>query len=134
MLLNALMCVARTFSETLNQSELAGASWGVPRPRNWHALDAAVAVSGLGVEPEYGLETSEVNRRRLCHGPNALQKIRPRPAWRLLVDQFASIVIALLAAVVAWLVYGSFHFKKATAEVPAFVGSVFAGSKALAFY
>src|SRR5258705_616261 len=130
------MCVARTFSETLNQGELAGASWGVPRPRNWHALDAAVAVSELGVEPEHGLETSEVNRRRLCHGPNALQKIRPRPAWRLLVDQFASIVIALLAvaAVVARLVYGSFHFKKATSEVPAFVGSVFAGSKALTFY
>ncbi|HYJ84818.1 MAG TPA: HAD-IC family P-type ATPase, partial [Pyrinomonadaceae bacterium] len=46
----------------------------------------------------------EVNQRHLLYGPNALQKIRPRPAWRLLVDQFTSIVIALLAvaAAVAW--------------------------------
>ena len=57
------------------------------------------------MEPAQGLATSEVNKRRLRYGPNALQKIRPRPAWRLLVDQFASIVIALLAvaAAVAWI-------------------------------
>jgi Ca2+-transporting ATPase len=35
---------------------------------------------------------------------NALQRIQSRPAWRVLVDQFASIVIALLAiaAVISW--------------------------------
>ena len=46
----------------------------------------------------------EVARRREQYGPNALQTIRPRSAWRILIDQFASLVIALLAvaAVVAW--------------------------------
>ncbi len=62
-------------------------------------------VAELDVDPARGLATSEVNKRQLRYGPNAIQEIRPRPAWRLLVDQFASIVIALLAvaAAVAWI-------------------------------
>ena len=99
------MCVARTFSGPLDPAGLGAPVVGLPSARNWHALDAAVAVTELGVDPAQGLATSEVNKRRRQYGPNALQKIRPRPAWRLLVDQFASIVIALLAvaAAVAWI-------------------------------
>ena len=106
------MSVARTILEPSNQAELTTASaWGVPSPRDWHALEAAVAVSELGVETERGLAISEVAKRRLRYGPNALQKVRPRPAWRLLVDQFASIVIALLAvaAGVAWITGDGFE-------------------------
>src|SRR6185503_9420563 len=70
----------------------------------WHSLDAGVVVTRLDVDPSKGLNAFEVDKRRLRHGPNALQKVQPRPAWRLLVDQFTSIVIGLLAvaAVVAW--------------------------------
>jgi Ca2+-transporting ATPase len=59
----------------------------------------------LDVNPQSGLTASQVNERVLRYGRNALQQIKSRPAWRVLIDQFASIVIALLAfaAAVAWL-------------------------------
>jgi Ca2+-transporting ATPase len=57
------------------------------------------------VDPLSGLTTSQARERQLRFGRNALQQVKSRPAWRVLVDQFASIVIALLAfaAAVAWL-------------------------------
>lgn len=60
--------------------------------------------AALAVNPAQGLATSDGNERRLTFGANAIQTIRPRPAWRMIVDQFASLVIALLAvaAAVAW--------------------------------
>ena len=100
------MYVAQTFSEPFDQPAFPGGSVpAVAGERNWHALEAAAVVTELAVDPARGLATSEVNQRHLRYGPNALQEIRPRPAWRLLVDQFASIVIALLAvaATVAWI-------------------------------
>jgi hypothetical protein len=64
-----------------------------------------VVVAKFGVDPALGLTTSAVQERLDRYGANALQKIRPRSAWRILVDQFASIVVALLgaAAAVAWI-------------------------------
>jgi Ca2+-transporting ATPase len=100
------MCLGRTFSEPLDHATFPGGSARrVPGRGNWHALDAKAAVAELRVDAARGLAASEVNKRRRNYGPNALQKIRPRPAWRLLVDQFTSIVIALLAvaAAVAWI-------------------------------
>ena len=104
------MYVARAFSEPFEQPAFPGGPVrsvvpGVPGGRDWHALEADAVVTELGVDPARGLTTSEVNKRQLRYGPNALQEIRPRPAWRLLIDQFASIVIALLAvaAAVAWI-------------------------------
>jgi len=72
---------------------------------DWHALEPQSVTALLDVDPESGLTTTQVKERGLRYGRNALQQIKPRPAWRVLVDQFASIVIALLAfaAAVAWL-------------------------------
>lgn len=72
--------------------------------QSWHALEGAAAAANLTVDPARGLASRDVNERRLAFGANAIQTIRPRPAWRMLVDQFASLVIALLAvaAAVAW--------------------------------
>jgi len=77
----------------------------IAQQTHWHALTADAVVHALIVDPSRGLTTAEVIARQLRYGPNALQKIKPRPAWRLLVDQFGSIVIALLAfaAAVAWI-------------------------------
>jgi Ca2+-transporting ATPase len=77
---------------------------GAPDDSDWHALDAHQVASKLGVDPVHGLSTSQVTERRLRYGRNALQEVRPRAAWRILVDQFASLVIALLAvaAAIAW--------------------------------
>ena len=100
------MCVAKPLIEPSSESRLHSASLcGVPEANGWHALEPFVVVTQLGTNPSLGLTTEEVNRRRTRYGSNALQKVRPRPVWRLLVDQFASIVIALLgvAATVAWI-------------------------------
>ena len=69
-----------------------------------HATDAASVVNGLDVDPARGLSSEQASQRRTKYGPNTLQTIRARPAWRILFDQFASLVIGLLAvaAAVAW--------------------------------
>ena len=78
-----------------------------PKPfvaTRWHALDPDAVTSLLKVQPRTGLTSSEVNQRQLRYGPNVLQRIQSRPAWRVFIDQFASIVIALLAiaAGISW--------------------------------
>ena len=75
-----------------------------PLERQWHAVETAALPSLLGVDPRAGLTTSQVVERQREYGRNVLQKIQPRPIWRLLIDQFASIVIALLAvaAGISW--------------------------------
>ncbi|HEU4875223.1 MAG TPA: HAD-IC family P-type ATPase [Pyrinomonadaceae bacterium] len=69
-----------------------------------HSLPALAVAYTLAVNPAAGLTSFEVAERRRKYGSNSIQSIRPRPAWRLLIDQFASVVIALLAvaALVAW--------------------------------
>lgn len=71
---------------------------------DWHALAPDAVTSLLQVDPKLGLAPAEVNDRQVQYGLNALQQIRPRSAWRVLIDQFTSIVIALLAfaAVISW--------------------------------
>ena len=106
MLLNHVMYAARTFSEPANGSPVTEPLiWRVPASRHWHAEDPGGAVHELGVDLKCGLKTSDATQRRVVYGPNALQEIRSRPAWHILIDQFASIVIALLAvaAAVAWI-------------------------------
>jgi Ca2+-transporting ATPase len=98
------MCVAKTFSESLDQTAVRGGPVRRLSGSDWHGLDAVAVVTKLGTDPARGLATAEVSKRHLRYGLNALQEIRPRPAWRILIDQFASIVIALLAvaAAIAW--------------------------------
>lgn len=69
-----------------------------------HALDTLQVAHLLNVNPALGLSAFEFVERRTRHGSNSIQSIRPRPAWRLLLDQFTSVVIALLfaAALIAW--------------------------------
>ena len=50
----------------------------------------------LEVDPAQGLSASEAARRLVRHGPNQLRAPRRRPAWHVLLDQFKSLVIALL--------------------------------------
>src|SRR5690349_4719244 len=70
----------------------------------WHALEPHDVSFLLKVDPRVGLTPAEVSDRQLQYGLNALQRIQSRPAWRVLIDQFASLVIALLAfaAVISW--------------------------------
>jgi Ca2+-transporting ATPase len=94
-----------TSSQTSGQALPAGRSrLPINQAGPWHALDVADVLSVLEADPGRGLTNAETAKRRLQYGLNALQTIRPRGAWRLLLDQFASLVVALLAvaALVAW--------------------------------
>jgi Ca2+-transporting ATPase len=70
-----------------------------------HATDLDMVAKGLDVDPARGLSSDQAGQRLEHYGPNTLQTVRSRPAWRILIDQFASLIIALLAAasLIAWL-------------------------------
>jgi Ca2+-transporting ATPase len=76
-----------------------------PRPpdaqQGAHSTDAKAVVRALNVDPALGLSNSEVSARRTRYGANTIQSIRPRPVWRVVIDQFVNIVIGLLAAAAA---------------------------------
>lgn len=75
------------------------------REPDWHALEVSAVQSIFNVDPQSGLPLSLVESRQRQYGRNALQSVQSRPAWRVLIDQFTSIVIGLLgvAAAIAWL-------------------------------
>ncbi|MGM0585965.1 MAG: cation-translocating P-type ATPase [Pseudomonadota bacterium] len=62
---------------------------------------AAEVLETFGVDPERGLTPEEVRRRREAHGPNRLRRHVRRGAWAILVDQFESLIFALLFAAAA---------------------------------
>jgi Ca2+-transporting ATPase len=63
-----------------------------------HAVATTEVVRALDVAPQLGLSETEAAARHTRYGANTIQAIRPRATWRLLLDQFASLVVALLAA------------------------------------
>lgn len=72
--------------------------------RPWHTQPAEVVAEELEVDPRVGLSEHEAARRRKLLGPNALTATRGRSPWMILVDQFKSLLVALLvlATVVAF--------------------------------
>jgi Ca2+-transporting ATPase len=52
----------------------------------------------LHVAQDRGLDTAEVGRRQRQFGLNSLKESRPKSAWRILYDQFKSLIVLLLAA------------------------------------
>src|SRR5690606_4198516 len=58
----------------------------------------ASITAALGVDPGRGLTGSEAARRLAEHGPNELLLTPPRALSDILVKQFASVLVALLAA------------------------------------
>ena len=70
--------------------------------REWHALAPADVASRLESHAD-GLTASAAQERLRRYGHNELPRARPVPAWRILLDQFRSVVVLLLlaAAVVA---------------------------------
>ncbi len=68
------------------------------------SIEAEKVCREWGTNPDTGLGANEVSRRLAETGKNQLQALRPRPAWKILADQFRSLVVGLLcvAAVVAW--------------------------------
>jgi Ca2+-transporting ATPase len=62
--------------------------WAVP----WE-----VVVRQLGAMPAEGLTISKVKKRRRQHGPNRLRELKPESVWLILLRQFRSLIVGLLA-------------------------------------
>ena len=63
----------------------------------WAASPEEVLQS-LGASLEEGLSEQEARRRLRQYGPNRLRRAERRGSWRILWDQFANLVVALLVA------------------------------------
>ena len=69
-----------------------------PVSHTWHALPASEVLTILGAHAEHGLSRAEARRRLALVGPNRVGEVRDAPLWRLLLDQFRSLVVLLLLA------------------------------------
>jgi Ca2+-transporting ATPase len=67
----------------------------------WHSLPVADVVTILAADPARGLSPAEARRRLALVGPNRVGEVRETPLWRLLLDQFRSLVVLLLLAAAA---------------------------------
>ena len=69
----------------------------------WHRLHPDEVSQRLGVDPAAGHSFDEAARRLALHGPNALTEAAGRSVARMIVDQFADVMILILlaAAVIA---------------------------------
>ena len=78
-----------------------------PSPHAPHAAPADAVTEALGVSPAIGLSDQEALAQLARAGPNLLAHRRPVTALKILVDQIASPVVALLGAAAALsLAYG----------------------------
>ncbi len=86
--------------ETQTLKPLHDTSSGLLWAQPWDAIALALDV---GVDD--GLSPEDVARRKTRYGPNRLREHARRSSWRILFDQFKSLIIALLvaAAVVAFI-------------------------------
>ena len=72
----------------------------------WHRQDARAILTSLGTDLERGLSRSEARAKLEEVGVNEIERQRGHPVLRLLVHQFADVMIALLvgaAIISAWL-------------------------------
>lgn len=71
-----------------------------PADGEWapYALDRDAVLERLEVQPEQGLSSDQAAQRREQYGPNQLRRTKRRSVWRILLNQFESIVILLLLA------------------------------------
>src|SRR5262249_11122533 len=67
----------------------------------WHAMEAEAVTARLAVVPVRGLAPAEAAERLAVHGPNSLPSPEPKSAIAILVDQVATLPVALLAGAAA---------------------------------
>lgn len=83
-------------TETMQDPEVAPDRLSLPKTP-WSRPHDEV-LHELGVDPARGLTSGGVRRRRDHWGPNALREHERRGAWKVLVAQFRSVIVLLLAA------------------------------------
>jgi Ca2+-transporting ATPase len=67
-------------------------------PAPVHARSVEQVLRDLDVRADAGLSAEEVRRRRERHGANRLPRAKGPRLWQIALDQFKSIVVAILAA------------------------------------
>jgi Ca2+-transporting ATPase len=69
----------------------------------WHSLSAEDVCAQLGVDPRAGLDSGEVEKRRVQHGPNKLAEEAKEPGWHSFLRQYRDLMQLVLvgAAVVS---------------------------------
>ncbi len=85
---------AREQDQSPSNSPEADAGNGVQKP--W-ALSADEVIDALDVPVDEGLDEGEVQQRRERYGQNRLRSAKKRSALDILVEQFKSVIVALLA-------------------------------------
>ena len=75
---------------------------------DWFCRDISAVLSELQSDAAGGLSGEAARRRLREHGPNVLSGKAGRPAWRILAEQFSSLMVLLLiaAALVSGLLLG----------------------------
>jgi P-type Ca2+ transporter type 2C len=73
----------------------------VARRTPWHAMDAEAVTAHLEVGPDRGLSGMEAERRLAAYGANLLPTPEPKSRMSILVDQVATLPVALLAGAAA---------------------------------
>lgn len=61
------------------------------------AYPLETVLENLNVSVEKGLSTAEVGRRLTQNGPNRLREAKRKSAWLILLNQFKSLIVLLLA-------------------------------------
>lgn len=69
-----------------------------PSEQPWHTLPVPDVAARLRTDADAGLASDEAQRRLKEHGPNTIEQAPPRSVGAMLLDQFRSIIVALLLA------------------------------------
>lgn len=93
---------------------------------NWHARTTDETLEAFGVRVQRGLSTEEAEKRWRKHGANRLREVETAPWWRVLLSQFKSILVYLLAAA-AVLAFATQRLSEAVAVVAVIVVNTLIG-------
>jgi Ca2+-transporting ATPase len=78
---------------------------------SWHSRSSPEVAAELGVDPDVGLDSGEVERRREQVGANKLAEAEKEPGWRAFLRQYRDLMQLVLvgAAVVSVVALQEFH-------------------------
>jgi P-type Ca2+ transporter type 2C len=69
--------------------------------RNWYARTPEEVAADLGVDPAVGLPAARAAQLLSANGPNALPEEKPKPGWRLFLDEYRSYMQIILVGAAA---------------------------------
>ena len=80
---------------------IGNATTTVPSTKAWHTLSSEATVEQLKTDVSSGLTQTEAKSRFAKYGPNTLPQARQRSTFEILLSQFRSLIVLLLAVATA---------------------------------